>query len=156
MTTNPFSDNPYHAPTIPAERASSPISNEDRELLRRFREQIVALGALWIAKGLAAFGIAAFLLLESTQINSPLLVRLLLAAGALYLAIGALTCFKRIIAVYVGIGTAYLTILFNLLNFSIEALLIIAGLGIVVAQAHRVTAWASQLRAHGVPLSTRP
>ena len=156
MTTNPFDDNPYQSPTIAAERDTSSLPAEDRDILIKFRQEIVALGALWIFLGLAAIGIAAFLLAESTQPGLSVTTGLVLATGCLYVVIGILACCKQIVAVYTGLGLGYLSVIGNLFNLNLMTILIIAALGILLIQAHRVTAWASHLRGNGVPLSTKP
>jgi len=157
MTTNPFGDNPYQSPAFAAETASSAISAEDRGILRKFQQQMLALGVLWILLGLFAIGLGVFLLFPTSPSLSEsarsVLIGIMLISGTLHLLIGVLTCCKQIIAVYVGLVLGYISLVGNLLNLNLCALAILA---VILVQAHRVIGWARHLKRQGIALSTKP
>ena len=158
MTTNPFSDNPYQSPAFSAETASSAISAEDRGILRKFQQQMLALGVLWILLGLFVLAVGIFLLVARPQLAeefavSPLVIGIMLVSGTLHFGIGVLTCCKQIVAVYVGLVLGYLSVISNLINLNLCALAILA---VILIQAHRVIGWARHLKRQGIALSTKP
>lgn len=157
MTTNPFGDNPYQSPAFTAEVASGGISAEDRGILRKFRQQMLALGVLWILLGLFAIGLGVYVLSTIAPFMSEsaryVLIGITLVSGTLHLLIGVLTCCRQIAAVYVGLVLGYLSLVGNLLNLNLCALAILA---VVLIQAHRVIGWARHLKRQGIALSTKP
>jgi tetratricopeptide (TPR) repeat protein len=143
----------------------------DPMLIRRFRDQIHALGALWIILGAANVALAGLAL--GTRIDLEFLFgtdqrAFWIIAGLVGLfscAIGVLTCLKRLWAVYVSLALAYLTLLrLVLLQLVLIALTwrtdwgTIVALGLiilVIRQGHRVIGWAKKMRAAGVPLTAK-
>ena len=143
----------------------------DPKLIHCFRQQIHALGALWIILGAANVALAGLAL--GTRIDLEFLFgtdqrAFWIIAGLVGLfscAIGVLTCLKRLWAVYVSLALAYLTLLqLVLLQLVLIALTwrtnwgTIVALGLiilVIRQGHRVIGWAKKMRAAGVPLTAK-
>jgi hypothetical protein len=157
---------PFAAYAPPAagsvESAASPYQ-EYLPILKQFREQMLALGVLWILFGtLGSVAGAALVAMHLGQIqidparldSFPLVLTLFaLAIGLLWLFAGVGTLMKRQEAVVAGLVLSYLWLLGNVISFN----LCLAALAIVVIiQGHRVLRFASQLRAAGVPLDTKP
>lgn len=130
-----------------------------RAVIRQFREQIHALGALWIIIGSLALGLAAVALSGNKDVEARIageyevLVIILAVSGSLWLVLGIATLFKQMWAVYTALVLSYVSVVSHLLNLNVCALIIVI---LVILQAHRVIIWAGQMRAAGVPLTTRP
>jgi hypothetical protein len=145
--------------SFPDEREPGPRPGVDRKMIRKFREQIHALGALWIIIGSLAGGIAIIALQGSpdyaARIGSEQQVVLFLIAGMglVWFVLGVLTCLKHMWAVYVALVLSYLSLLGQVLNLNICGGIILI---LVILQAHRVIGWASQMRAAGIPLTAKP
>lgn len=145
-----------------AERPASPYQ-AFLPILKQFREQMLALGVLWILFGaLGSVAGAALVAMHLGQIQVdpqrldafPLVLALFaLGIGLLWLVAGIGTLMKRQGAVVAGLVLSYLWLLGNVvsLNLCLAALAIV-----VIIQGHRVLRFASQLRAAGVPLDTKP
>jgi hypothetical protein len=152
--------NPYRAPKTPV---GSPVRTEpsavDTQMIKKFREQIVALGALWIIMGCGAFGVAGFALAGNQNPAAapngelPVLMIVVGALGLTWLVLGVLSCMKQIWPVYAGLTLSYLSLIGNLFSINVCAIIILA---LVIAQAHRVIVWANKLRAAGLPLTAKP
>jgi hypothetical protein len=151
-------NNPYQAPAAAA-FAVEPEGHPYRKVLKDFRSQIVALGALWlIVGGLAAvIGVDLNGSVSNEATLGPFgiagLARLLVVTGILSMVLGVCACLKQLWAVYVGLALSYLSVVGNLITFNICCL---AVLPIVIIQAHRVIGFARQLNRAGIPLTTRP
>jgi len=130
-----------------------------RQTIRKFREQIHALGAVWIFLGSVAALVAGFAVLGSTSVakllgaDVMLLLVIIGAMGGLWLTVGILTCLKQMWAVYVGLGLSYLSLVGQILNFNVCSTIILIA---VILQAHRVIGWANQMNAAGIPLTAKP
>lgn len=156
-TSDSQSPNPYQAPAAPEQSAmpsSAMTTPAAYRLLKDFRTQIHALGGFWIFIGSLACGLALLFGVTGDPVQeTAILIGILLAAGAIWLSIGVLACYKQIGAVYVGLVLSYLSLIGNLLSFNVCTLIIFI---LVVVQAHRVLGWAKQLTRMGIPLTTRP
>jgi hypothetical protein len=156
--SNPFSDqnNPYQSPATagPQIHAGNTAQVALVKVLRDFRSQIVALGAFWIIIGAIATGMGVYLTTQDAQNpNQKILMIVVAVMGGAWIALGALVCAKQIWALYIGLVLSYLSLVGNLVNLNICAIVLVA---VVILQAHRVLGWVKQLRAAGIPLSTRP
>ena len=148
--------NPYQPPApAPAMPTIDPRDAEIRVKIKKFREQIHALGALWIILGGIAAALGVFLLTAETAADeeTPILAGFVIVMGSCWLGLGIATCLKQIWAVYVGLALSYVSVLGNLVRFNICSLIILV---VVILQAHRVIGWARELRAIGIPLDTKP
>ncbi|HEV7282466.1 MAG TPA: hypothetical protein VGN57_19845 [Pirellulaceae bacterium] len=157
---------PFAAYAPPAAgSAATPVSPYQAYLpiLKQFREQMLALGVLWLLFGaLGSVAGAALVAMHLGQFDVdaerlegfPLFLALFaLAIGLLWLFAGVGTLMKRQGAVIAGLVLSYLWLVGNVISLN----LCLAALAIVVIiQAHRVLRFASQLRAAGVPLDTKP
>src|SRR5687767_106166 len=106
MSNNPFAENPYQSPTIaadPVREIDSGISPADVDKLRKFRQQMHALGGIWIFLGAVALGLGIFTLVSPNLAVHPIVKGIMLVSGVVHLTIGIMTCRKEMWAVYVGI-----------------------------------------------------
>lgn len=129
----------------------------DPGIIKSFRQQIHALGALWIILGGLALLVMALMLGNGNQMNAPrmdaqLQMITIGAMGAAWLLLGVFTCLKQIWAVYVGLTLSYLSAIGQLFSLNLCGLAIMA---VVILQAHRVIGWANKMRAAGIPLTTK-
>src|SRR4051794_30585538 len=82
-------------------------SSVSRRTIRQFREQMHALGALWIIIGSVAIAAAGFalqgnvFLATSLGAGQQVLLLILVSLGVLRFMVGVLTCVKQMWAVYV-------------------------------------------------------
>ena len=133
------------------------VAVEHRTTLKNFRQQILALGVLWILFGvllLAAFGF----LMNARNAALPMqldgvLVVVFGGSSAVYLLLGIAACCKQIWADYAGLVLTYLGLLGQLTQLNVCGLIITA---VVLLQAHRVLGFAKKLKAAGIPLNTVP
>lgn len=138
------------------DREAPPIS---RDLVRQFRTQAHALGALWIIIGTAAVAVAGLafqgnaFLANNLGGSTQILLGIVASMGALWFALGLLTCLKQIWAVYIGLVLSYLSLLGQVVNFNICGCIIVI---LMILQAHRVIGWAKKMRAAGFPMTTKP
>jgi hypothetical protein len=157
--------NPYQAPEALEELAGDPVrSTIDPGLVKNFRQQIHALGGLWIIIGSAAlaypvagFGARSGLWGDPGDdfFSSEVLVLLVVAAvaGSVYLFLGVAACLKHMWAVYAGLVLSYFSLLGQLFSLNICSIIITLA---VIVQAHRVIGWSKQMHAAGVPLTAKP
>lgn len=155
-------DNPYQAPQ--QNLGAFPgvdTSGLDRSLIKKFRDQIHALGALWIIFGAIAAGVGAFVVVgagmglmgvQGAEIPA-FLPFLILGLGVMWVVVGVFTCVKQMWAVYVGLGLSYLSLIGNLIQLQVCAVIILV---LIILQAHRVLGFAKKLTAAGVPLTAKP
>lgn len=148
--------NPYQAPApAPVSMAIDPRAAEQKVKIKKFRDQIHALGALWIILG--GIGLASGLFLLTVRAgeveDSTILAGILIVTGSCWFGLGVATCMKQLWAVYVGLALSYLSLLGNLVKFNVCSLILLV---VVILQAHRVIGWAKELRAMGIPLDTKP
>lgn len=135
----------------------------DHTVIKKFRDQSLALGVLWILLGCLAGGLVWFVTRGGSGggggMGAPLggagglVLGITGALALLWIALGVLTCLKQIWAVYVGLVLSYISVVANLVQLNVCALIILA---FVILQAHRVIGWAGKLRAAGVPLTAKP
>ncbi|HYH66491.1 MAG TPA: hypothetical protein VD866_17490 [Urbifossiella sp.] len=130
----------------------------NRKIIRKFREQIHALGAVWIILGGLAEGlvvVAQFVMKDAPRdipLDSPFWL-FVAAVGLGWFMLGVCTCLKQMWAVYGGLILSYMSFAGQLMNLNICAGIIVL---LVILQAHRVIGWARQMREAGVPLDARP
>jgi hypothetical protein len=145
--------NPYAPPRTSAEAGVHVVPVPvDRVMVKKFRDQILALGVLWIIGGTLAAGIGVFGLARPSDAPVPLAVVAVL--GLAWIVIGVLTCLKHLWAVYVGLVLSYLSLVGQLVTLNLNLGLVVVIL--VILQAHRVSGWAKRMRAAGVPLTAKP
>lgn len=118
----------------------------------------MALGALWIFIGAAAAvldEISRFALTRGNfdENGANVLLAMLGVAGVIWIALGVCACLEQTWALYVGLALSYLSLVSSLFRLQICSLVL---LGVVIFQAHRVLRRAKELRAAGIPLTTRP
>jgi hypothetical protein len=143
--------------TMPSAISTEESVKRRRKLIKTFREQIHALGALWVFGGVVC-GVFAAVGLGSSHAN-PLgdLPRAFWAFTAimavLWLILGVQTLLKQMWAVYFGLVLSYLSLLGQVLTLNPCAAIIAI---VIILQAHRVIGWANQILAAGESLSARP
>ncbi len=150
--------NPFRSPvTVDSVVPQSP--DFDPATLKKFRDQIHALGALWIILGLIVLGLAAMVISGKVDLTKRLdgdpsiLLAIFFVSGSIWLVLGILACFKLMPAVYTGLVLTYLSAVGNLINLNICAIVICA---VIILQAHRVISLANVIKAAGVPLNAKP
>jgi hypothetical protein len=157
---NPGGVNPYRAPEAnlgtPGESGPSEV---DRAMVKKFRAQIVALGAFWILMGVGEIAASVLALGEGRNLAATLppgARTLLIAAsvlGGAWGALGVLTIFRKTCAVYTGLALSYLLLLAQTLTLNLCTLAILV---LVILQAHRVIGMSRRLRAAGMSPSALP
>ena len=149
--------NPYQAPSLASGMPAVDIrAAEVRAKIKKFRDQIHALGAFWIIIGgiSAALGVFLFVSSESVEIEgAPIVGAVVIVTGTCWIGLGIATCLKQMWAVYIALVLSYLSILGNLVRFNVCSLIILV---VVILQAHRVIGWARELQAAGIPLDAKP
>lgn len=146
---------------FPDEHEPSPPQDVDRTMIRKFREQIHALGALWIFIGSLSSAVASYALQNGPDPTARIMIGseqrvflvVLAGLGLTWLVLGVLTCLKQMWAVYVALALSYLSMVGQILNLNICGGIIII---LVILQAHRVIGWAKEMRAAGLPLTAKP
>lgn len=164
-------NNPYSAGTNfenPMTAIQGGITPENAEVLKKFKQQILALGVLWIILGVLGIGFAALMFtggsaLQMGQASPPpglppeaagllmMFAGVLTAVGLAWLASGVFSLMKQIWAVYFGAILTGLSLIGNLLNLNLCTILILA---VVLIQAIRVIMYAGQLNRAGIPLNS--
>ena len=150
--------NPFEAPAEDSRVFQKP-PEQMTLVLTKFRQQITALGAVWIFFG--GFGMVASGVMLARQKNMPMnddvglmgMMILLAIIGLVWFAVGIATCLKQMWAVYIGLGISYLSLLGNLTSVNICGLVIVI---LVIIQGHRVIGFSKTLRAAGIPLNSKP
>lgn len=156
--TPPLPD-PGQPPILGYSSPATAPGQVDRTIIKKFREQILALGVLWILLGclagtvvvLASGGSRAFG--AGLAGEDRLLLGIIAALALFWVVLGVLTCMKQMWAVYVGLVLSYISALGNIIQLRVCALVLLI---FVILQAHRVIKWAGQLRAAGFPLTAKP
>jgi hypothetical protein len=145
--------NPYAPPRTSAEAGVHAVpAPVDRVMVKKFRDQILALGVLWIIIGTLAAGLGVFGLGRTS--DAPVLLSIVVILGLAWIVIGVLACLKHMWAVYAGLVLSYLSLVGQLVNLNLNLGLLVVIL--VIFQAHRVIGWAKQMRAAGIPLTAKP
>ena len=155
------SDNPYKTPAQSYEPSAAAQAyardvdtRETMETIKKFREQMHALGALWIIIGAIALGLSLYTMNEMPGDENAFGVVVVFGFfGLLWFGLGIATCFKLIGAVYVGLVISYLSLLANILSLNICGTIVVI---VVILQAHRVIKWAGEMRNSGIPLNSLP
>jgi hypothetical protein len=152
--------NPYQAPASDLDQPAAVDASAVRPgLIKMFRDQAVALGAVWVLLGgvlAAGGGLVSWRAGRDVRLgvglDMPTFVVGMAVLGLTWLVLGVLTCLKQVGAVYVGLVLSYLALLTQVLtlNFCGSILLIL-----VILQAHRVIRWGNQMRAAGIPMNAR-
>lgn len=142
--------------SLPAYYAMEGVLNpRNRELLFKFRQQIHAVGALWIMAGGATilFGSYALFAAEPPEFLRGLPGDLLIALGFVWLILGVLTCGKEMWALTTALVLSYAVVVLGTASGSggPGAFLILA-----IIQGHRVRELARTLTAEGIELTTEP
>jgi hypothetical protein len=165
--TSPNQPGPGRPPTLGYSSPATAPGAIDRTVIKKFREQIHALGGLWILIGGLAGALVVFASAASGGagagagggITSPLagggglLLGVVGALALFWITLGVFTCMKQMWAVYVGLVLSYISAAGNLIQFNLCGLIILA---VVILQAHRVIGWAKQMRLAGVPYNAKP
>lgn len=151
--------NPYQSPSQVSESSFAvPTDAVDRDTVKKFRQQIHALGAFWIIIGCALSTVVLDLLdLRPGIIDMPdgnvAVLAVFFCVGLAWIMLGVLACLKQLWAVYVGIVLTYLSLLVQARSLNLFPMVI---LFLVILQAHRVITWAKRLQSAGVPLTAKP
>lgn len=145
--------NPYQSPAT--ETGAAPLAPQgavDLVMVKKFRDQIHALGAVWLLIGglMIAVGVASFLGASDGAADDRFMGPVLIGFGAFWLMIGVFALLKHMWAVYVGLVLSYLSLIGNLLRLSVCGVILLL---LVIIQAHRVIGWAKELWSRGVPLN---
>jgi hypothetical protein len=150
--------NPYQAPSLaPGILATDIRDAAVRAKIKKFRDQIHALGAFWIIIGAVAIGFG-ILIFNGRAADMAILAggeiigSILFVQGFAWFGLGVATCLKQLWAVYIALVLSYLSILGNLVSFNVCSLIILIA---VILQAHRVIGWARELQAAGIPLDAK-
>jgi hypothetical protein len=149
---NPPDDhaNPYQSPAVEPSLPPLPLPGAgDLVMVKKFRDQIHALGALWLVIGGVGTATGVVLLVPSGG-QDLLPGSVLIAMGTLWLAVGLFSLSKQMWAVYTGMVLSYLMLASAVLQLSPCFAVFFV---LVVIQCHRVVGWAKQMRARGVPLT---
>lgn len=139
--------NPYEAPD-PVEETTE--TDADLTTLNQFRQEVLALGVLWLICGGVCLLVATVAAVRQQATENILVSG---SVGVLLTAIGVPTLFKKKWALYAGcllclVGATIAVVRFNICGLVIP---LIVGL-----QAFRVVKYARRLEAIGVPLTTKP
>ena len=130
------------------------LKPESRELLIKFRQQIHAVGGIWIMVG-TVLALVGLYILFSTQVPAFLKAQrgdVELVLGCAFLLLGVYTCRKDMSALAVGLILSYAVALFTLVNGGKVGFLLI----LAIMQGHRVRGFAKKLTAEGIALTTKP
>lgn len=117
-------------------------------LAKTFRQQIIALGALWTVIGLLNARLAAAFLAGLTPNEAlaamALMAPFILALGIIWIAVGVSTCMQIVPALFVGLVLSHISLVLSAvsMDFCSVAIMVIA-----VLQAHRVLRLRKQIRA---------
>ncbi len=149
--------NPFEAPAEDS-RVIAPAPSIHILLLKRFRQQMNALGAAWILFGSVGMVASAVMMTRSqnTRLSESVefvVVILVAIISMVWFLLGVATCLKNSRAVYFGLGITYLSLLGNLMSFNICGLVIVI---LVIIQGHRVIGYSKTLLAAGIPLDSKP
>jgi hypothetical protein len=147
-------ENPYQPPPLASFSIDPSSSQPSDQLVKKFRSQVHALGALWIIfGGLCVTGAGFMLAAPSSGEMAELKYMLAVCFGlvaAIWTALGVLTCLKHQLSIYLGLILTYLLFAIGILSFN---LCMMAVCGVAIFQGHRVLKMASQLRKSGVSLT---
>lgn len=150
------SNNPYQAPEPVQE---NPADSDRFQILRKFRQETHALGALWIFGGAVSVFVGGRALFLSQAMTNRIVPGV---AGVVFLVLGVATLFKQEWSLYAGLmlcgcGVAAAIYWFNLylsVNWFNLCLLVIPL--IVGLQAARAVQYARKLQAAGIELTDQP
>ena len=146
--------NPYASPREmdePPSFSDGPLASlRYRGTLQSFRTIMHILGGLWIAFA-SLVALAALFLLPMQP--DPLFFVIMLIPIVLWGGLGTAVCFKQMWAVWTGLVLAYLTVVANLLQGNLCALILVVP---AIILAHIAISKAGQLKRAGIPLNTLP
>jgi hypothetical protein len=152
--------NPYQPPgEVPLAVAECTPDDQLRKTLSAFRQQINALGGAWILFGLVLLKISSMgVSMGSQRGNWPgVIVACILGAISLaWISSGIAACWKKVAAIYVGVGNQFCLLTYLMFVDALNAMLLAVFNVFVVIQAHRVIGWARELQAAGIPLDAKP
>lgn len=166
MANDFSSPNPYQAPSAASFHIDPNTQSSNQLVLKKFRSQVHALGGLWIFFGVMG-GVGAIIMIAMMATNGfgnaqrfaemqgyiTVLTGILGIASLAWTTIGVFACFKKLPAIYTGLVLCYLSLVGNLLNINICAVVILI---VAIIQAHRVISMAGELRKLGIPLNAKP
>lgn len=143
------SSQPTHAP-------AGTLSAENREFLIKFREQIHAVGGVWIFFGVSHLLLSSYVLFSSPGfLNIQSDVAMMLGGGGfVWIALGVFTCRKEMSALTGGLVFSYLAVVAGLLAGSNGVSIGLTAAAII--QGHRVRGFAKTLTAEGIALTAKP
>ena len=169
MNSNP--NNPYSAGTsFDQPLSGSPVgmSPELADTLKKFKQQVLALGVLWIILGVLV-GIGAALIATGgamLQMGGPgaqpelppgattsvlVLAGVSAAMSLAWIVTGIFSIMKHVWAIYSGLVLTGLALIWNLVSFSLCPVLILV---VALLQGIRVAMYVGQLNRAGVPLNS--
>ena len=149
--------NPFEAPAEDS-RTFETAPDGFTQLLKKFRQQITALGAVWIFFGGVGMVASGVMLMRSQTVQSNEDVGFVFGIvvaiiSIVWFGLGIATCLKQMWAVYLGLGISYLSLLGNLTSLNICGLVIVV---LVIIQGHRVIGYSKTLLAASIPLNSKP
>jgi hypothetical protein len=143
----------------------------DPDIPKKFREQVHALGGVWIfLGGLVVVG-AMYLSTVSQPLvfslmGSPIPLAVIAGMGCVWITLGVQACLKKMWALKAGLVLSYLGLISNVVSwvsdistpgsntpFPTFGLVIAIG---IISQCHRVISWAGKMQRAGVPLTALP
>jgi hypothetical protein len=144
----------------------------DPAIPKKFREQVHALGGVWIfLGGLVVVG-AMYLstvsqpLVFFSLMGQPMPLAILAGLGCVWITLGVQACQKKMWALKAGLVLTYLGLINNVVSwvsdistpgsnppFPIVGLMMAIG---IISQCHRVISWAGKMQKAGVPLTALP
>ena len=145
-----------------------PVGDIDAAFIKRFREQVHALGAVWIFLG--CLGVGVLLLPSGIQASIfaepvPLYLALCVGMGVARIALGTYCLEKQPWALKAGLVSSYVTLALDIVgwvtslarnpNGTMSILGLIFSVYILL-QCRRVNGWAKQMQQAGIPLTLRP
>ncbi|MEZ6105683.1 MAG: hypothetical protein R3B96_06085 [Pirellulaceae bacterium] len=137
-----------------------------QQTLKTFREQIHALGVVWIILGVITIAVCLniYLTVIATHEHQPgearetwfiatLLLAMTAMTGLVWIVVGVLSCMKWIGAVYVGMVATILAIFAELLTFHPCTFVMAGVLALLIVQIYRVLKFGRELKNAGIPLT---
>ena len=149
-------NNPYASPAEVAAAQTGAEFDDIKAGVQKFRDQIHALGVLWVIVGVCSIAFGVTILGSGQWPDSVAKWVWLGSAMTLGLAstvFGVMACRKRLWAIRGGIAVTYIAILLQLVFANVCGVVLLV---VPLIQAHRVLDWGKSMVAKGIPLDTRP
>jgi|GEM_PF-4284656 len=147
--------NPFAPPQTEQAELPPPNIDIDRDMVRRFRSESLALVVFWVAMGAGCVGLAN-LIWPDRGGGANLYVFYSIALGLIGVALfvlGILAAFHVVRAAKAAFWLTVLLVLFPPIWFSVFGIPLTV---LAILQAMRVNRWVKALKAANLPLSIRP